>query len=522
MQRNLPVTQKERLFDAEQRIISTTDLKGHITSINQAFIDISGFDEAELIGANHNIVRHPDMPSEAYEDLWHCLKQKQAWMGLVKNRCKNGDHYWVNAYITPIYDDEQIVGYQSVRTLPERHHVESADRLYRSLANARVTDALRPPIALLDLAGGSALVLGVAAIPALVSGPAGWIAALVTALGVSAGYRHWIRRPLRRLRKDNRSMKDVRPLACLAYCGRVDETSRIEVALQSLCSQQETLVQLIQHSASVLDQQMQSLNHSSDQNAQSVSVQTNELGQLSSSVTQMSASIQQVAENAQYCATCAQQANDEVIQGNQLVGSAVDAVEALAVEVKDAVQLIRQLQQDAEQISSIIGVINSIAEQTNLLALNAAIEAARAGESGRGFAVVADEVRNLASRTQSSTMEIESMISALQQRVNEVVTTMDSSQSYADRTRASAQHVDTALSQIAGLIKTLSEMSVQIAAATEQQSEVTEEISRHLTQINDSAGDISNSVQASSAAGKELAVIMRQLDSTVTYFQRLN
>lgn len=520
MHKNAPVTQKERLFNPEQRIISTTDLKGRITSINQAFIDISGYEEAELIGTNHNIVRHPDMPSEAYEDLWQCLKQKQAWMGLVKNRCKNGDHYWVNAYITPIYNGEQIVGYQSVRTLPERHHVESADKLYRSLAKSKNASSLRPPTAITDVLGGTLLMLGITFIPTLLNGLFGWLTALALAVVASGIYRYWLRRPLRRLRQNNRSLKNVRSLACLAYCGHIDETSQIEVALQSLRSQQETLVELIQHSATVLDHQMQSLNQSSEQNAESVSVQTNELGQLSSSVTQMSASIQEVAGNAQNCADSAQQANNEIIHGNELVTTAVASVEALATEVKDAVDLIRQLQQDAEQISSIIGVINSIAEQTNLLALNAAIEAARAGESGRGFAVVADEVRNLASRTQSSTMEIESMITALQTRVNNVVTTMNASQSYADTTRESAQHVDTSLSQIAELIQTLSDMSVQIAAATEEQSQVTEEISRHLVQITDSAGHISTSVQASSAAGKEVTILMEQLDSAVTYFQR--
>ncbi|RDE18473.1 PAS domain S-box protein [Motiliproteus coralliicola] len=520
MRTNLPVTQKERLFDTEQRIISTTNLEGRITSINQAFIDISGYEEQELLGQPHNIVRHPDMPPEAYKDMWHCLKQKQAWMGLVKNRCKNGDHYWVNAYVTPIYNGKEVVGYQSVRTRPARRYVESADRLYRSLANSGAPYGFKLPLTTLEVVGVSTLILAVAAIPSLQASPLGWIIAVATALGLSAGLRQWLRRPLRQLRANNSAMKEVRRLACLAYCGRADEASGIEVAIQALRSQQATLVQLIQHSAGVLEQQMDSLNQSSEQNVHNVSLQTNELGLLASSVTQMSASIQEVAGNAQRCADSARQANNEVDQGNQLVATAVGAVESLADEVKAAVNLIQQLQHDAEQISSIIGVINSIAEQTNLLALNAAIEAARAGESGRGFAVVADEVRSLASRTQSSTMEIEAMITALQKRVNDVVATMDSSQSYADTTRQSAQHVDTALSQIAGLIQTLSDMSVQIAAATEQQSNVTEEISRNLTQINDSAGSISSSVQASSAAGKELAEVMQELKSTVIYFQQ--
>ena len=137
MRNNQPVTQNEILLDAQSLIVSKTDLKGMITFINKDFIDISGFTEAELIGQPHNIVRHPDMPVEAYEDLWRDLKDGRPWTGLVKNRCKNGDYYWVLATATPIRESGQVVGYMSVRRQATRQQVEAAESAYRLFREKR-------------------------------------------------------------------------------------------------------------------------------------------------------------------------------------------------------------------------------------------------------------------------------------------------------------------------------------------------------------------------------------------------
>ena len=139
MKINLPVTQKERSYGEDVTIISVTDLKGITTYVNQDFIDVSGFSEEELIGKNHNVVRHPDMPPLAFQDLWDTIKQGKSWRGIVKNRCKNGDHYWVDAYVTPVYEQEVLTGYQSVRTRPKREQIEGADKLYARIRNNEVT-----------------------------------------------------------------------------------------------------------------------------------------------------------------------------------------------------------------------------------------------------------------------------------------------------------------------------------------------------------------------------------------------
>ncbi len=130
MRNNQPITQQEKEFSADTRLVSMTDLQGDITFVNLDFLRISGFNEQELLGSHHNIVRHPDMPPAAFADLWRTIKAGKTWRGLVKNRCKNGDHYWVDAYVMPIVQDGETVGYQSVRSKPSRAQVTEAEQLY--------------------------------------------------------------------------------------------------------------------------------------------------------------------------------------------------------------------------------------------------------------------------------------------------------------------------------------------------------------------------------------------------------
>ena len=131
MRMNMPVTNVEVPLTDATLIVSKTDLKGQLTYVNRDFLEISGFTESELIGQPHNIVRHPDMPAEAFEDLWRTLKDGRPWIGLVKNRCKNGDYYWVEAHATPLLENGQVTGYMSVRKKPNRQTVEDTERIYR-------------------------------------------------------------------------------------------------------------------------------------------------------------------------------------------------------------------------------------------------------------------------------------------------------------------------------------------------------------------------------------------------------
>ncbi|MFB5084080.1 methyl-accepting chemotaxis protein [Symbiobacterium thermophilum] len=133
MKRNIPVTQVERDYPAEERLISETDLRGIITTANASFCAVAGYSREELVGKPHNIVRHPDMPSAAFKDMWDTIQAGERWVGIVKNRCKNGDHYWVKAFVSPVLEDGKIIGYRSVRRKPTREEIREAEELYRRM-----------------------------------------------------------------------------------------------------------------------------------------------------------------------------------------------------------------------------------------------------------------------------------------------------------------------------------------------------------------------------------------------------
>ena len=128
----------EITFSEHEQLVSTTDTFGTITYANENFCRIAGYSQEELVGQPHNLVRHNDMPKAAFADLWQKLKRGDSWRGLVKNRCKNGDFYWVDAYVTPLYENDEIIGYQSVRCKPTRQQVQAAERLYQEINQGKL------------------------------------------------------------------------------------------------------------------------------------------------------------------------------------------------------------------------------------------------------------------------------------------------------------------------------------------------------------------------------------------------
>ncbi len=142
MRKNLPITQQEYMFSAHETLVSVTDIKGRMTYCNPAFVTVSGFTLEELLGQPHNLIRHPEVPSEAFRDLWATIQDGQPWTGVIKNRRKDGDFYWVQANVTPMRDGEKIIGYLSVRTLPSRDQVQAAQALHARM-NAEVVAGRR-------------------------------------------------------------------------------------------------------------------------------------------------------------------------------------------------------------------------------------------------------------------------------------------------------------------------------------------------------------------------------------------
>ncbi|AQS40681.1 methyl-accepting chemotaxis protein [Shewanella psychrophila] len=253
--------------------------------------------------------------------------------------------------------------------------------------------------------------------------------------------------------------------------------------------------------------------------AASVQSQRHELDMVATAMNEMTATVVEVAKNANDAADAANQTDDQSKEGMQVVNNTVDTIVGLAAEIESAAEVIQNLENDSNQIGTILDVIKGIAEQTNLLALNAAIEAARAGEQGRGFAVVADEVRTLASRTQESTEEIQAMIEKLQGGAKTAVSVMSDSRKYADDSVSHAKSAGEALQMITQSIGTITEMNTQIATAAEEQSAVSEEINANIVNINHAAEEAAEGANSTSTESERLAEMAKELQLLVQQFK---
>lgn len=523
MKVNTPISGKECKFGQDENLITITCPKGIITYYNDVFRKISGFDHDDLMGKNHNVVRHPDMPAPAFEDLWQTIKNKKSWMGIVKNRCKNGDHYYVDAYVTPIVEDGVIVEYQSVRKVPGPNCTDRAEKIYKRIREgktpfrswlqfgfvARITAGIS--MMLLACLGFLLAVDKMSLMQASI--------ALVAGLGVAYGMARLIAAPLLKLEMKARAIYD-NDLACMIYEGSLNEASRLNLALHVRELEVNSVIARLDDSSGKLKNIVSQTSEITGQTREGNSVQKSELEQLSTAMNEMSTTVQEVASNTAIAATSAQQAEEQVSIGKQEVSSTINVIKEVSQEVNQAASVVRELQVESESIGAVLDVIRGVAEQTNLLALNAAIEAARAGEQGRGFAVVADEVRSLASRTQKSTQEIHQMIESIQKGARDAVSVMESGCGRVDDSVLQAEKTGVSLESIANVVGSITDMNTQIAAATEEQSSVSEEINRNVENIHSVSEQNAALSTQSLTTIKELTQFSDHMHSLILQFHK--
>ncbi|MDP3515808.1 MAG: PAS domain-containing methyl-accepting chemotaxis protein [Pseudohongiella sp.] len=488
MRNNLPVTGKQVVLPIKANILSTTNTHSHITYVNPDFIQISGFTESELIGQPHNIVRHPDMPPLAFEHMWSTLKRGNSWMGLVKNRCKNGDHYWVSAYVTPIRKNGEIVEYQSVRTRAEPAMVLKAEQLYKKISRSKLSELKRFSLSItqkLMLAVGACIAVPLVMLSVFNAMSAALAVTLFLLVCASSAVAMYVMlMPLQKLAQVATGIAD-NPLSQVLYTSRHDEIGRIDFALKMCQAETGSVIGRIGDGANRLNRFAGNLLQEIDTSNELTGEQQTSTEHIATAVNQMVASIQEVARSAQSAATAAEQADKETSDGQRLVAQTSESMAELEGAIRQATDVINELEARSIEISRVLDVIRGIAEQTNLLALNAAIEAARAGEQGRGFAVVADEVRSLAARTRESTTDIREMISSLQQSANSAVSVMERSSAQALHSVNHAREASIALIGIGQRVNEITDMNLQIAGAVEEQSMVSESINQSITSIQD-------------------------------------
>lgn len=517
MRINLPVTQQNYDFPGDELLVSSTNTKGEITHCNPAFARVSGFSYEELIGQPHNLIRHPDMPAEAYRDMWRTIGRGEPWTGLVKNRRKDGDHYWVRANVTPILEGGKPRGYMSVRTKPGAAEVAAAEALYAQMR--REAQDGKPQ---LSLEGGQvryrglkglwqgvvqwpmqarmalmmAMLVMLALVPDLLDlqGIQGvGLRVLLLVLGAGAVLWRFQAGVLRGLRDASQFASDIS--ACnLTTTVRADYPQPLgglmqrllqtQVNLRAVVGDVRTEVRNFTDAAAEISRGSMDLSHRTEAQASS-------LQETAASMEELASTVLQTAETAAQVSRESVHSSGVAVKGGQAVQQVSDAM--------------KEMKQSSTRISEIVGVIEGIAFQTNLLALNAAVEAARAGEQGRGFAVVAGEVRALAQRTASSAKEISSLIGVTVDQIASGAQQMD--------------HAGATIQGVVGAVGRVGELVQQISSATKEQSQGISEVNTAVNQLDTATQQNVALAEESAAAAQGLRDSAESLERSVDVFR---
>lgn len=524
MKINLPVNDREVKFGSDEHLISTTDLKGVITFVNDSLVRVSGFTRSEMVGQNHNMIRHPDMPPAAFNDLWETIKSGKSWKGMVKNRCKDGSYYWVDSFVSPITQDGQIVGYQSVRTAPTESNKRRAEELYKSWHGGTYSpqSSMHSKKAVFKtgmsyqsrifLAMGLPGILATAAIALL----ADWKMALISAAAwmIAMAFVSHINKPIL---KSLRHAKSISSNAAMAYIytGIKNELSCLSYAVQVRTSELRAVVSRLENAGYYL---LRVKNRNQKVSDEALDNQTETMCSVIGAVDKMLEGHSHIEAAIDNLTSGAKAAQALASSGQEAIKLLRSSINDLSVELESVKVQVAQNAKRSENIGSVLSVINMIAEQTNLLALNAAIEAARAGDAGRGFSVVADEVRALAVRTGESTSEINSIITELQRESKELLSAIEQGVNRSEHTLEVVGSVSTELQGIIDQISTINSLATQIDDSSKQQSDLGSQTRHRLQDLDATSEHSKNAGWEVTEGNKKLEWHINNLNTLSRHF----
>ena len=537
MKTNLPITQTEAHFPKARYIVSRTDLKGITTYVNDTFIAVSGFSREELIGKNHNVVRHPDMLPGAFEWMWDTIKQGRPWRGTVKNRCKNGDFYWVDALVVPVLKNREPIGYMSVRHEPTRQQIAATEAFYQQLKDGKASipkiqfwkrislnvkfKALVFSLLGMQVIGGVVHQfgpsIGLSADTANVLLQAFGVAGILASIALLVTHSQVltiINRIVGRI--DSIAQGDLTDEIPIA---RTDELGKLNDAVITMQTHLKAMMAEIAESADLMSESADSLNNEMVITRRVTETQSDAVTRIASAVEQLVASVNEIADSAQQAAKAVDASHGLLGQAETSMGDSQVATANVVTAVSGAGTTMTELSQSIMAIDRVSQVIRGIADQTNLLALNAAIEAARAGESGRGFAVVADEVRKLAEQSSKQTAEITASVQEIQRVTQVALQSMESAGTHVASTDVAMQAARSGLDMVAHHGEDVASISRHIADGTREQAAVGNEIANQIDGIVGGIEQTSAAIFGVTEKTMLLRTASSQLRQLIAYFR---
>lgn len=507
--RKMSATNQETAFPADYVLVSSTDVKGKITFVNDEFCEIAGYSRDELLGEPHNLIRHPDVPPAVFADMWANLKQGNSWLGIVKNRSKNGDHYWVSAHVSPLIDNGNVIGYESVRrkaTSAEALHAQGLyDRVNKGKSliptQVKITSFFQSSFlpSILSLLVLILISLGTGVLWAQVAGVLSGLLGLFAVLQQRAG----LDETLKTIPVESHNL-----VGQYLYCKKVGAKAAISFAQLHQEAARNTFRHRLMESSKNLTVRASTVKSGVSVNLKGFALQNSKFDAVAAGGAQMLASIQEVAQNVNAAAEATESVCAETRSSQTLAEETGSTIRQVYSEINDAKKVVDVLAKESDTINEVVNSISDIAEQTNLLALNAAIEAARAGEAGRGFAVVADEVRALATRTQQATQNINQMTEELKRNTEAVLTTIDQGTEVAKQGVDRIEQVALNMTSIEEAIMKIVDMTSQINVAAHQQEQVAENLNQQMGEVTElnskSIGRAEKSVAAITAIEEEV------------------